>query len=115
MKTTRQFTHSLRLVFSSLAIFSVAAFALSAQSDALDTNAQPAKPDEGVAPAKPVNVNAPDDRPPSMKEKVQVMVELSDVPAAVPYAEAMKAARAQAEAERTAALANPNSPASQAF
>jgi subtilisin family serine protease len=76
--------------------------------------AQPAKPDSGVAPAKPVHVNAPDDRPPSMKENVQVMVELSDVPAAVPYAEAMKAARAQAETERNAALANPNSPASRA-
>jgi subtilisin family serine protease len=68
--------------------------------------AQPARPDSGVAAAKPVNQNAPNDRPPSMKENVQVMVELSDVPAAVPYAEAMKAARAQAEAERTAALAN---------
>ena len=75
--------------------------------------AQPAKSD-GVAPAKPVNQNAPDDRPPSMKENVQVMVELSDVPAAVPYAEAMKAARAQAEKERNAALANPKSPAAQA-
>ena len=49
-----------------------------------------------------------------MKENVQVMVELSDVPAAVPYAEAMKAARAQAEKERNAALANPKSPAAQA-
>jgi len=77
--------------------------------------AQSARPDSGVAPAKPVNQNAPDDRPPSMKENVQVMVELSDVPAAVPYAEAMKAARAQAEAERNAALANPKSPASQAI
>ena len=76
--------------------------------------AQPAKPDSGVSAAKPVNQNAPDDRPPSMKENVQVMVELSDVPAAVPYAEAMKTARAQAEAERKAALANPNSPASRA-
>ena len=76
--------------------------------------AQPARPDSGVAAAKPVNQNAPNDRPPSMKENVQVMVELSDVPAAVPYAEAMQAARAQAEAERTTALANPNSPASRA-
>jgi subtilisin family serine protease len=76
--------------------------------------AQPAGPDSGVARAKPVNQNAPNDRPPSMKENVQVMVELSDVPAAVPYAEAIKAAQAQAEAELTAALANPNSPASQA-
>ena len=73
--------------------------------------AQPASPDSGVAAAKPVNQNAPNDRPPSMKENVQVMVELSDVPAAIPYAEAMKAARAQAETERTTALANPNSPA----
>jgi subtilisin family serine protease len=77
--------------------------------------AQPASPDSGVARAKPVNQNAPDDRPPSMKENVQVMVELSDVPAAVPYAEAMKAAREQAETERNAALANPTSPASQAI
>ena len=52
--------------------------------------AQPARPDSGVAAAKPVNQNAPNDRPPSMKENVQVMVELSDVPAAVPYAEAMQ-------------------------
>ena len=77
--------------------------------------AQPASPDSGVAPAKPFNQNAPNDRPPSMKENVQVMVELTDVPAAVPYAEAMKAARDQAEAERSAALANPTSPASQAI
>src|SRR5262249_7608985 len=70
--------------------------------------------DAGIAHAKPVNQNAPEDRPPSMKENVQVMVELSDVPAAVPYAEAMKAARAQAESERKFALANLNSPASRA-
>ena len=75
--------------------------------------AQPARPDSGVAAAKPVNQNAPNDRPPSMKENVKVMVESSDVPAAVPYAEAMKAARAQAEAERAIALTNPKSPASQ--
>src|SRR3954467_8669959 len=78
--------------------------------------AEPDSPDapSDIAPAKPVNQNAPDERPPSMTENVQVMVELSDVPAAVPYAEAIKAARAKAEAERTAALANPKSPASQA-
>lgn len=68
----------------------------------------------GIAPAKQVNENAPDERPPSMKENIQVMVELSDVPAAVPYAEALKAARAQAEAELKAALADPKSPKSQA-
>ena len=50
-----------------------------------------------------------------MHENVQVMVELSDVPAAVPYAEAMKAARAQAQAERAVALTNPKSPAAQAI
>ena len=76
--------------------------------------AQSAVPDSGVAPAKPVNQNAPDDRPPSMKQNVQVMVELSEVPAAVPYGQALKAARAQAELERASALANPNAPGAQA-
>ena len=85
-----------RIFFSGVGVI---AFALAAQSD---------------APEKGVNQNAPNDRPPSMKENVQVMVELSDVPAAVPYAEALKQARAQADAERANALAHPNSPAAQA-
>ena len=46
--------------------------------------AQSANSDPGVAPGKPVNENSPEDRPPSMKDNVQVMVELSDVPAALP-------------------------------
>ena len=55
-----------------------------------------------------------EDRPQSMQENVQVMVELTDVPAALLHAEALKEARAQAEAARTFALANPNAPGSQA-
>src|SRR5438552_12142293 len=50
-----------------------------------------------------------------MKDNVQVMVELSDVPAAIPYAEALKQARQQADAEHANALAHPNSPGAQAI
>jgi len=48
-----------------------------------------------------------------MQEAVQVMVELSEVPAAVLQAQALKEARAQADAARTYALAHPNAPGSQ--
>jgi subtilisin family serine protease len=77
--------------------------------------AQQASPDSVVARAKPVNVNAPEERPPSMKQSVQVMVELSEVPAAVPYAEALKQAREQADAEQANALAHPDAPGTQAI
>jgi subtilisin family serine protease len=70
--------------------------------------------ESGAVSQKPVNVNPPEDRPPSMKQLVQVMVELSDVPAAAPYAEALKEARSQADAAYSYALANPNAAGSQA-
>src|SRR5260370_40825330 len=54
-------------------------------------------------------------RPPSMDESVQVMVELSDAPAAVTWAAAHKKAQAQLDAERAYALQNPTLPASQAL
>ena len=50
------------------------------------------------------------DSPQSMKDAVHVMVELSDVPAAVLHAEALKEAREQADAARTYALAHPDAP-----
>src|SRR5262245_42529439 len=99
MKARRQSTHSLHLVFSSVAIFSVAAFTLGAQSDAPDTSAD----------------LTGTDTPPSMKNVVAVMVELKERPAASIYAEAFEAARAQADAERTFALAHPTAPGSQAI
>jgi subtilisin family serine protease len=101
MKTPRLLSHPLRIFFSGVAIFTVAAFSLSAQSDALKVNPN-------------ANVTGTD-LPQSRKETVQVMVELKDVPAAVPYAAALKVARAQADAERTNALAHPNAPGSQAI
>ncbi len=105
MKTPRSLTrksvpsHPLRLFFSGVAIFAVAAFALAAESDAPKANA-------GVTGT---------DTPPSMKSVVQVMVELDQPPGAAIQAEAYKAARAQADAERTFALANPTAPGSQAI
>jgi hypothetical protein len=57
---------------------------------------------------------APDALPPSMQKSVQVMVELSDPPAAVPYAAALKVAQAQADAARNYALAHPTAKSSQA-
>src|SRR3954451_24836554 len=105
MKKLKPFNHKKTFLFCILAVLLASvAFGLTSLFAA----------ENDLALAKPVNQNAPDERPPSMTENVQVMVELSDVPAAVPYAEAIKAARAKAEAERTAALANPKSPASQA-
>jgi hypothetical protein len=103
MKTLRSFTqnrvlsHPLRIFFSGVAIFTVAAFTLSAQSDGPGTNAT------GT------------DTPPSMKNVVAVMVEMSETPAAAVYAKAFKAARAQRDAERTYALAHPTAPGSQAI
>ncbi len=54
------------------------------------------------------------DRPVSMQEKVQVMVELNAPPAAVPYAAALAQAHVQADAARANALAHPKSKGSQA-
>jgi hypothetical protein len=105
MKTPRSFTrnrilsHPLRLFFSGVAIFAVAAFALAAESD---------------APKATADVSGTD-TPPSMKNGVAVMVEMSEAPAAAVYAKAFKAARAQADAERTFALAHPTAPGSQAI
>jgi hypothetical protein len=105
MKTTCQFSrnrllsHLSRILFSGVGIFAVAAFTLAAQSDAPDTNVQAAGTDT----------------PPSMKNMVAVMVELNQPPAAAIYAEAFKAARAQADAERMFALAHPTAPGSQAI
>lgn len=61
-----------------------------------------------------VNTNPPALVPPSMKRSVQVMVEFQEEPAAAPYARAMRAAQKEAEAQETAALANPNSAAARA-
>jgi subtilisin family serine protease len=105
MKTPRSFTrngvpsHPLRLFFSGVAIFAVAAFALAAESDAPRATA-------GVTGT---------DTPPSMRNVVQVMVELDQPPGAAIQAEAYKAVRAQADAERTFALAHPTAPGSQAI
>jgi Subtilase family/PA domain len=105
MKTTCQFrrnrllSHLSRILFSGVGIFAVAAFTLAAQSDAPDVST-------GVTGA---------DTPPSMKNVVAVMVELKERPAASIYAEAFEAARAQADAERTFALAHPTAPGSQAI
>jgi subtilisin family serine protease len=59
--------------------------------------------------------NTPDEFPPSMQATVHVMVELSDAPAAVPYAAALKQAQAQADAQRNYALAHPTLKSSQAL
>jgi hypothetical protein len=48
-----------------------------------------------------------------MKNVVAVMVELDQPPAAAVYAETFEEARAQADAERTLALAHPTAPGSQ--
>jgi hypothetical protein len=93
MKIPRSFTqnrvssHPLRLFFSGVAIFTVAAFSVAAQLDGLkvQTNADVAGTD----------------LPQSRKQTVQVMVEMSEAPATAVYAKAFKAARAQADAERT--------------
>src|SRR5438874_6711465 len=54
------------------------------------------------------------DSPPSMKDGVQVMVELSEAPAATLYAKALHDARAEADSARNYALAHPDAPGSQA-
>src|SRR4029453_917882 len=105
MKTLPSFTqncvpsHPLRLFFSGVAIFTVAAFTVAAQSDApkVQTNADVAGTD----------------LPQSRKQTVQVMVEMSGAPATAVYAKAFKEARAQADAAHANALAHPNAPGSQ--
>jgi hypothetical protein len=74
MKSNRVPSHPLRLFLSGVAIFTVAAFTLSAQSEAPDASA---------------NVTGTD-TPPSMKNVVQVMVELDQPPATAIYAEASR-------------------------
>ena len=105
MKTTCQFSrnrllsHLSRILFSGVGIFAVAAFTLAAQSDAPDVST-------GVTGT---------DTPPSMKNVVAVMVELGQPPAAAVYAETFEEARAQADAERTFALAHPTAAALKPF
>src|SRR4030095_6827533 len=94
----RVLSRPLRAISLGVGILAVAAFAVVVQPG---------------APERDVRATTADS-PPSMKEAVQVMVELSDVPAAVPYAKALKEARAQADAERNYALAHPTAPGSQA-
>jgi len=60
------------------------------------------------------SVVSPDALPPGLQKSVQVMVEFTDVPAAVLHAQALKEAQAQADAARNYALAHPNAPGSQA-
>jgi len=90
---------SVRLgITGALFVSAIAAFALAVQSNAPENN-----------------VRAPEaDSPSSMKDAVQVMVELSDAPAATLYAKALNDARAQADSARNYALAHPKAPGSQA-
>lgn len=100
MKKHPRFTptgsHSFRIFCSSVAIFALTAIgsaALAADSDA----------------------GAANDLPPSLRNTVQIMVEMSDAPATDVYAKAFKAAQAQHDAERANALAHPNAAGSQAI
>lgn len=97
---------SIRLILGSLGVVSILALVLA--SPTLAQRIRPNIPDGGGT--------APQiSRPPSMDESVQVMVELSDAPAAVTWAAAHKKAQAQLDAERSYALQNPTLPASQAM
>src|SRR5438477_7059240 len=88
----------LRTLFSGIGIFAVTAFGLAAGSD---------------APAANVRTQDPYS-PSSLQKSVQIMVELSEAPAATLYAKALNDARAQADSVRNYALAHPNAPGSQA-
>src|SRR4051812_30422130 len=90
--------HLRHAFISGAAAFAGAAFALAAPSYAADAD----------GPAQP-------DRPPSLNNTVQVMVEMSQSPATTVYETALKAARAKADADRANALAHPNAPGSQAI
>jgi subtilisin family serine protease len=103
MKNPRSFianprlSNRLRTFFTCVA---VSALAFAAGSYASEENA---------------GVSAQVDTPPSLKDSVQVMVEMLDAPATVVYAKAFKAAQIQADAERAKALAHPNAPGAQAI
>jgi len=105
MKSARHFTRFNPLLsrpfctlFPAIGIFAVTAFALAAESD---------------TPATSVRTQDPDS-PSSLQKSVQIMVELSEAPAASLYAKALNDARAQADSARNYALAHPNAPGSQA-
>lgn len=70
----------------------------------------------GLAKQPATTVAAPaQDLPPSMQEKVKVMVEMTEAPAAIMQAEELKVARLEADQEFANAQAHPNSPGAQAI
>src|SRR5215469_13044042 len=105
MKSARSFTrfnpflsHLFRTLFIGIGVFALTAFALAAESD---------------APASNVRTQDPDS-PASLQKSVQIMVELSEAPAATLYAKSLNEARAKADSARNYALAHPKDPGSQA-
>jgi hypothetical protein len=103
MKSVHNFS---RLVLGSLGV--VTLFTLMLPSPILAQRIRPNIPDGGGTAPQTT-------RPPSMEQSMQVMVELSDAPAAVTWAAAHKKAQAQLDAERAYALQNPTLAASQAL
>jgi hypothetical protein len=107
MRSSRTLRSTKLFAFFSLAIVAVSSVALAAPQALQST------PESFGSDAGPLAVS--DSGPPSMQDAVQVMVEMTDVPAAVPYAAALNEARAQADAERSYALAHPNLNSSKAL
>lgn len=103
MSSSRTLRSTKLFAFFSLAIVAVSSVALAAPPT------PQSKPDSFDSDA------VQDSRPPSMESTVQIMVEMTDVPAAIPYAAALNEARAQADAERSYALAHPNEKTSKAL
>src|SRR3989442_2352679 len=62
-----------------------------------------------------IDSTTPDSLPPSMQKSVQVMVELTDAPAGVAYATALKQAQATYDQQRNYALQHPTLKTSQAL
>ena len=98
MKVTRRF-------FSNFASFTTAALLLSAASVTTPVTAQTDDPDASAA-RKALADNP--DLPPSRQSGVTVMVEFVAPPAAAAYAEALRTAQAQVDAQRNYALIHPN-------
>jgi len=93
MRSSRTLRSTKLFTFFSLAIVAVSSVALAApnvvQSNGSDTLS--------------TTLPAPDSLPPSMQSSVQVMVEMTDAPAAIAWAAALK----QAQAELCFAASNP--------
>lgn len=98
-----------------LAIVTVTAFALSSMLSAQPVIGKKGATQTSVAATSDAVADQSGADVPASQSTVHVVVELNQAPAGVTYAAALKDAQAQADAQRSSALANPNAKTSKAI